>query len=488
MFSTLKNIAKHSVIYGLGDLLSRSIGFILIPLYTHYLSTEEYGSLELFTLVTHILGFVIALGISQAVVRFYFEYERQVDRDRVVSVALVSVWAMSAVSLAILYILSPQFSFLVFEHYDYANLFCIVFTTLVITLANEIPLDLLRIQERSVQYSSLMLCRVALTLSLNIFFVVFLGYGVLGILLSALISNSVLGIYLLIDVLKKISLSFSWGLLRQMLGYSYPLMASWFGGFLLHFCDRFFLQRMTSLSQVGIYALSYKFGYLLNILLLTPFRKTWNPKQFEVAKQSDAKSIFSAVCTYYFTIQIFLTLGISLVIEDAITILANAEYRESAQYVPLLLIAYNFYGGFSFFQFAMHYCKKTHYLAGITLTAGLVNLGINYFMIPTHGAWGAVLATLISFVLLFILTFVIAQRLYRIPIELKRLSIALCSGVVLYLAGNLLQLSTPLISMCIKGGIACTMPILLYFLGFYQSREIEKMKDMVEHMLKRIGR
>ncbi|MCB0324877.1 MAG: oligosaccharide flippase family protein, partial [Bdellovibrionales bacterium] len=181
--SIIKQVAKNSLIYGLGDLLTKLVGFLLIPLYTHYLTTAEYGVLELLDLTSYIVGFLLAMGIAQAVMRFYFEYESEEERNRVVSVALLTVWLASAGGLVVLQVCAPWFSEAVFQSADYGPHFRILFATLAVTISNEIPLQYLRIRQLAVRFISISLCRVSLSLSLNILFIVFYGLGVQGILL-----------------------------------------------------------------------------------------------------------------------------------------------------------------------------------------------------------------------------------------------------------------------------------------------------------------
>ena len=358
MFKTVKNVAKHSIIYGLGDLLAKCVGFLLIPLYTHYFSTEQYGVLELLELSSHVISFLLAMGITQSLVRFYFEFKSEQAREQVISVALISTWTISAVGFVLLFFSARSVSNLVFETPEYYRYFYIVFASLVLSLSNEIPLQLLRIQQKSVLYTTIALVRLTVQLTLNIVFIVVFEYGIAGILVSTLITNTLSGIFLAWYILKRITLSFSVSLLTQMLVYGFPLIGSWAGSFILHFCDRFLLQRLGSLSNVGIYSLSYKFGFLLNLFLLGPFKKTWAPKQFEVAEEENAPQTFALIFTYYWFVQVFLTLGICALIDDVIQIIADEKFHPAASFVPLILLAYNFNGAASFLEFGILYKKE----------------------------------------------------------------------------------------------------------------------------------
>jgi len=193
MFNVIKNVAKHSVIYGLSDMLSRAIGFIMIPIYTTYLTPSDYGTLELLDLTSYIIGLFLAMGIAQSVVRFYYEYKEPEKRNQMISVAMVTLWSVSAVMLVILFLLADKVSMLVFQTADYARFFNIIFITTVIGLSNEIPLTLLRIEEKSITYVSISLSKLVINLTLNILFIVKFHMGVQGILYSGLITGTLLG-------------------------------------------------------------------------------------------------------------------------------------------------------------------------------------------------------------------------------------------------------------------------------------------------------
>jgi len=488
MFSVIKSLAKHSVIYGLGDLLSKSIGFILIPVYTHYLSTEEYGTLELLDLTSYIIGLLLAMGIAQSVVRYYYEYEDKKQKNGVISVAMLTIWAVSIVVLFVLFYFSGNISNIVFKSPDYSHLFNIIFITMVINLSNEIPTTLLRIQQRSVFFVLISLGRLALNLTLNILFIVHYGLGVEGILYGGLISSAIAGVFLTIYTLRQTGISYSTDIAFSMLKYGLPLVGSWFGMFVLNFGDRFLLQRLTSLSDVGIYSLAYKFGMLPNLLVLAPFQRIWAPKQFEIVREPDAKPTYGLVFTYFIFVQLFIGLGVLVLIRDVIFIIADTEYYSAYQYVPLILISYIFYGAYSFTQFGILLKKKTRYLGITALIGAALNIGLNLLLIPRLKIWGAAIATICSFAFLFISIFPIAQRLYQIPYEYKRLAKMIVTAAGLYLIAYYINPSDIALSLTIKFFIALTYPLVLYFIGFYSTAERDKTRELAGRVLKVLTR
>ena len=479
VFKVVKSLAKHSVIYGLGDLLSKSIGFILIPVYTHYLTTEEYGTLELLDLTSYIIGLLLAMGIAQSVVRYYYEYEDQERKNQVISVAMLTIWAVSVGVLFVLFYFSGNISTLVFKSPDYSHLFNIIFITMIINLSNEIPTTLLRIQQRSVFFVLVSLGRLVMNLTLNIIFIVHYGMGVEGILYGGLAANAVAGVFLTIYTLRQTGISYSTDIALAMLKYGLPLVGSWFGMFVLNFGDRFLLQRLTSLSDVGIYSLAYKFGMLPNLLVLTPFQRIWAPKQFEIVSEPDAQPTYALVFTYFIFVQLFIGLGILVLIRDVIYIIADTEYFSAYHYVAPIVMSYIFYGAYSFTQFGILLKKKTKYLGITALIGAALNVGLNLFLIPRYKIWGAAIATVCSFAFLFVSIFPIAQRLYRIPYEYARLLKMVVVAAGLYLAAFFVNPDNIALSIIAKFLIALCYPLVLYLIGFYTKDEKDKTRELV---------
>lgn len=478
MFQIIKNVSKHSLIYGGADLLSKGISFIMIPLYTHYLTPADYGTMELLDLTSWIAGMFLAMGVAQALVRYYYEFEDPARKQLVVSVAAIAVVASAIVFLVGLIGFSRQISHLIFESPDYVRMFNIVFITMAIGLCNEIPLTLIRIEQKSFLYVAVNLVRLLVNLALNILFIVKFGMGIMGILIASLIASSLVALYLVYYLLRSVKLSFSFPLLRSMLTYGFPLMWSWFGMFVVNFGDRFFLQRLTSLEDVGIYSLAYKFGFLPNLLVLNPFFLFWSPKRFELLKEPDAKSIFSTILTYFMLAEVYISLGIAILIKDVIRLVADTQYLDAYRYVPLILAAYLFRGAYSYLEFGIHLEKKTRHLAISSLVAAGINVGLNFLLIPRLGLWGAVLATLGTFFFLFAYIYTVSQKLYYIPCQFARLAKIGLVAAGLYGISILIDIQSLAASLTFKSLLALSFPLALFFVGFYTVEERAKIREI----------
>jgi len=478
MFSDLKMLLKHTMIYGLGTILSKAIGFLLIPIYTRYLTPKDYGILELLDLTTWIIGMFVGMGIGSAVLRFYSEYDGEKDKTEVVSTALLFSFGVILPFALILLQFPKTFSSLVFGTTQYTNFFRIIFISFLLDLTHGVPYSFIRVKNRSLLYTFMTTLRLSVILSLNIYFVVFLRKGVEGILYSGLITNGLVAISLVSITLREIKLSFSAEKLKKMLKYGIPLIPVALGMYLLIFADRFFLQRFSSLTSVGLYSLGYKFGMILNVLLTQPFLLIWSAQMFEIAKNAKAKETFSRILTYFCMVLVFFGLGLSLIIKDMLRLLVTPAFFDAHKIVPLIVLSY-IIGGFYFhFQVGILLKKKTKYLSFIVGSAVLFNILLNFVLIPKYDMMGAAWATLLSYAFLSFCTYYVSSQLYLIPYEFKRIGKMLTVAVLLYLAGALISINSIPISLIVRLFLLLLFPLILYWWNFYDRTEREKTREI----------
>lgn len=485
MFGELKNLLRHSSIYALGNIIGRATGFLLIPLYTNYLTPRQYGILELLELVSYILGVFLGMGIAHSTIRFHYEYKQPKDRMVVISSALFFSWGISLVAALIFSYLSPYISLLVFKDLQYTNYLRIVFFTLFLIIGAEVPFALLRTLEKSVFFVVVSIIRLTIGISLNVLFIVGFKWGILGILLSGLITNGIASSFLFFYTCHKMGLGFSWVKLKEMLGFGLPYVAGGLSIFIINFADRFFLQSFASLSDVGLYSLGYKFGMIINVLVLIPFLKAWEPKRLELAKTSEAKDIFSVVLTYFWFVEIFCALGIAILIKDVLSIMSPPEYWAAYKVVPLILLSYVLQGGYFYIQIGIVLEKKTKYIAMIMAICAASNLLLNFLLIPRWGMIGAAFATLSTFMIMFTLNYFISNKIYYVRYELVRILKMFGSAAILYLASLTILIEGVTLSILFNLGLALSFPFILYLLGFYSKSERERLNQTKTEILKR---
>ena len=251
MQGEIKNIVKHGSIYTVGIIISRIVSFLMIPLYTNLLAPSQYGILELLTLTIDVISTIVGIGMTAAVLRFYFKYDEESQRNGIVSTALIGTMTLMGVSTLVCMLFSSSISNLIFPGKDYVGYFRIMFLTMFVSGGIEIPMVYIRAKQQSRRFVIINLVRLTIQLGLNVLFLVRFHMGVVGILYAGLITSVLISIYLLVSTLRKTHVTFDMNIYRQMLVFGAPLLVSDISAFMLTFADRFFINYYGDLTSVA---------------------------------------------------------------------------------------------------------------------------------------------------------------------------------------------------------------------------------------------
>ncbi|MBZ5546329.1 MAG: oligosaccharide flippase family protein [Acidobacteriia bacterium] len=464
-------LIKHSGIYGLGTILSKSVGFLMIPVYTRYLVPADYGVLELLDLVIFFSGIFAMMGIGSAFFRFYVAADSAEEKKTVAITALFSVVGISLLVLVLMELHAGTLSTVAFGNATYAPLVRIVALTLFFSNLTEVPFAYLRAQQRTVLFVIIGLARTVLGATMLIVAVVVLQKGVPGVVYANLISNALVGVTLIGALMVRVRGKFSREKYEQMLRYGAPLIVESLAMFALVFSDRFFLRHFASLSEVGIYGLGYKLAGIVSLLVSGPFSMTWSWQQFELAKNENAKVLYARIQTYQLLVCVCIGLAVAVMAKDILRIMTPSGYWASARIVPIIALCYVVDNVRSVVMSGILIQRVTHHLASISLVVATVNLGLNYLLISRFHAMGAAVATLLSYALFLILSYGIAQRVYFVRYEYGRNAAVLALAILLYLASAQFRFQL-LSSIAVNGLLFLLFPVVSAMMLDREEREM----------------
>ncbi|MDI6781786.1 MAG: oligosaccharide flippase family protein, partial [bacterium] len=450
------------MIYGVGAVVTKAIGFVMIPIYTRYMSPKEYGLIEVLDATIYIISTVLTAGFGAAISKYYFYYKEENDRNQVISSALIFNLFIGIIGSVVLGFFSSYFSRVIFHTEEYTYCFQLMFATLFFEVCACTPFSYLRIKEASLLYVIITILRVILGLGLNIYFIVFLHLGIYGIFYSGLIVLLLSSIYLVYYTIKNVGNIFSFQKLKELLSFGWPLIPSNLGLYALNYSDRFFLNYFCALDKVGIYALGCKFGSILSMLVGQPFTLIWIAFRFEIADREDVKEIYARVLTYLEFVLIFLTLGLSLVIKDVVSIVAGKAFFEAHSVVSLVAISSLFFEATALFRIGIYLEKKTTWVPLTVWVPIFVTLILNWFIIPKYNVMGAGAIKIFAFFSMAAITYFVSQKFYPIPYEFNRILKMVSAAVIIYLINFLLPSASLWVSLILKSLLTLTFPVLLY--------------------------
>ena len=479
MFSSLKRLVKQSLVYGIGYSLTRFIGFLLLPLYTNYLSPREYGIAALVFMFLAIANVIFTLGLNTAFLRFFVLADSNEEKKTIFSTVYLSTIFTTVFFAALLFIFSPHLSKLIIDQARFSGLIKLSSGILLFDTFSIFPLLVLRGEERSGKFIKIILIAVITSFALNILFIVHLNWGVEAIFRANLIASAVTFLLLSPIVRRYFNLSLSGKIYKELLKFGLPYIPATLSVTLMDLIDRILLGKLTDTGTVGIYNAGYKLGMFM-ALVVSGFRFAWHPFFLSTSKQEDAKPIFSKVLTYFLLITGFFFLAITFFIDDIVRFnlgditIFGQSYWEGTKIVPVILLSYILYGIYVNFVVGIHLKKKTKYLPFITGIGAVTNIIGNFLLIPVLGMMGAAWATLIAYFLMASLLFFFAQRNYPISYEYGRVLKVASACAILFCLNYFGDLS-----LLYKLLLLLAYPAVLLLLGFFSRAEVNKIKGIL---------
>ena len=482
---------RHSVVYGLGSMAVKALGFLMLPFYTRYLLPSDYGVLEILDLSISLLGMFLNMGITAALLRSYAAAETAERKRQVVSTAFLVTAATGLITLLVSVGLVSPISRLLLGPTVPSRYLLLSLCSFVLAYIANLPRTYLRAIEASGAFVVVDVVVLFLNLLLNIYFSAVLKMGLAGILLSSLVVAGLQVVVLSAWTLHRVGIGFSRKLMQEMARFGLPLILSNLAIYTLNFSDRFFLQHLQSLDVVGIYAVGYKFGYMLNYLLVQPFFVMWQSRMYLIHAEPDHVRIFGQIFVLYSALLTYGALGLSVFSAETVRAMVDARFQSSQEVIPLVTAAYLFCGVGYFLQLGMFLAGKTYLVGIVSAGAAVLNLGLNYLLVLHFGMIGAAWATLLSFMAITVGNYWLSQKAFPIPLAIGRVARIIALAVGFYLVARSLPSASLAFVLVAKTTLLLIFPVALWNARVFSAAEMETLtatKDMLIGMVWSKGR
>lgn len=463
---------KHFLVYGFGVFLMNFLPALMIPIYTHRVTPSVYGVLELLSRSQEIILLILSFGLRSALLTFYQMGKEMAGRQqRIYSTALQFLSSFGVAAILLLILGSRLWSSLLFGTREYASAVVLILAGTYFEMVFQMAVLYLQSQLRSVLYVTVFTTRLILAIVLNLIFVYWWRWGLMGILWATLIHTAVYAIGTLIYVLRRTKFHFDRQLLGEMLRFGAPLVVSAIASFMLNNGDRYFLNIYCSQADVGIYGLGYKIGMLSMTLVLMPFMKIWSVTMVDISRKPEGPEEFGKIATYLIAACAFSTLGFSLLSPYLVRFFSERSYWEAYRVVPIVGAAYILYSWTVVMDASFYVKKQTVYkIYSMGIAGGSVML-LYWLLIPRFGMTGAAWATLGGYAIFAIATAFYAQRVYLIRYELGRLSVLFAVGVLFCEVGKLVPITPLARGIVLRTILTLGYPLVLWFSGFVKQEE-----------------
>lgn len=431
--AALKQLARQTATYGVSSIIGRFFNYLLVPIYTRVFDVGEYGVVTQLYAYVAFLNILFIYGMDTAFFRFF---KSKNGDPKVYSTSLISVAVSSIVLAGSIILFSAPISVSISENASadlsrYVSWFAII---LAIDAITALPFAKLRQENRAKRFVSIRLTWIVVNVALNVFFLLACpwlirnGYtffeviydrefGIGYIFLSNLIASAV-SIVMLFPELFRIRFDFDPSLWKEMILFGLPLMVAGFAGMINETFDRVLLpilieNKADAIAQNGIYGACYKLSIVMTLFIQT-FRYAAEPFFFNHSTKENPQKTYADVTHYFVIVCSFIFLGVMLYI-DIVKLMIGEQFRSGLKVVPILLMANLCIGVFYNLSIWYKLTGKTQWGAYLSVFGAAVTLLFNFLLIPRMGYMGAAWTTLICYVAMMAVCYLIGQRHYPVP-------------------------------------------------------------------------
>lgn len=418
-----KTLIKDTFIFAVGNLGSKLILFLLVPLYTSFLSTEEYGVAELIFTLSQLIVPFLTLAINEAILRFGLI--RGIKQENVILNGAILFVVSSVATVAI----TPFFSFYAAVA-EWKWYLCVY---IISSSATTIFTSYLKVKDKNKLFAGVSIIQTLVLAIMNVLLLAVFNIGITGYLIANIVAHfiaafvAVLGGGMIKDLRHA---TYNKTLMKNMLLYSSPLVINGMSWWIIHSSDKIMIEMMISASALGLYTVATKIPSLINVIIAI-FNQAWGISSIKEVESSNDTKFYSNVFSFYS----FFTFGAAVfliaIIKPFMSIYVGADFKEAWVFVPLLLISAVFSSISAYYGSLFAALKKSVSNMVSTLIAAVVNIVINYFGILLIGPWGAIAGTVSAYFVISVIRMVGVHKQMKIKIDYKRYILNIINAVVL---------------------------------------------------------
>lgn len=487
----MKILAKETAIYGVSSIVGKFLNWMLVPLYTYVLQQQsDYGIVTNLYAWTALLLVILTYGMETGFFRFI---NKEGENPRTVyTTSLITLFTTSLLfALACVLWQTPIATLIGYP--SHSEFIAILGVTVAIDAFASIPFAYLRYKKRPLQFAALKLLFVFLNIALNLFFLVLCpkiqdwaiisswynpNYGVGYVFVANILATAIQTVCLLPAVgegfrslgVQKFRSSgvFSWGLLKQMLRYSLPLLVLGVCGIMNQTLDRilfpFFYEGADAQAQLGIYGACFKVAMVM-MMFTQAFRYAYEPFVFAKHKDRESVAAYADAMKYYIIFSYMILLGMIFYL-DLLKFIIAPSYWEGLKVVPVVLWTYIFQGVYFNLSFWYKLTDKTQWGAYFSILGVVITFALQAIFVPRIGYMASAASSTVCYMVIMLLSYFVGRKQLEIPYDLRRIGIYTLLVVTLLAGYYGLAYFLP-INEWIKMGIG-TILLIIYCVLFYR--------------------
>jgi len=427
-----RDIFKHAAIYSVATVMGRLISFVMLPFYANIFHAEGYGVIGLIDMTLGMLTIMFAGGAHATILKIYHE-ESEEKKGLVIGTAIRLIFGLALVALLVPMSFSAQLSRVLLGGDHFALCFFLSMVAFVIDVGGQSASVTMIVKQQSILYSVVNLVRLLVGLFLNIWLVLILEVGLVGVFITSLVTAVCASGAFLFVALKEHGIGYDKQMARRLLRLHLPLLPGDVVSFISRQSDVYLTRFLIDLRSVGILEMAYKFPPLLNLFIAIPFSRAWRSKAIELAEHDqEAPRIIARMFAKCFFMMVFGGIVLAVSIQDLLKIMTPPEFWEAAHIARIEIVTTIVACTNSLFIFGLQFRKRTGIVSAIKIATAILRFPLACFMIGAFHLAGAAYSGLIVESIASLAFLNQSQKHYRINYEYPKLLIIASYGILTY--------------------------------------------------------
>ncbi len=440
------NLFRHTLTYGFGDIVGRAAAVVLLPIYARLLTNAENGQIAIGFAVVGLCAVFYSMGLNQALIKFLSgpgatdTTEDATDRrQKQFSSVFWSLACLASVLSAVTFLFAEPLAVRILGGPADSDIIIMLGLIVLLDTLSEPMFSLCRTQQRSTRFAATRLIQHTLQISLIAYLIAVEGWGVRAVFVANVASSSFALLAMVPVALPLLRPTFSATHLRELMTFGLPFVPSALSLLVISLSDRLMIEHFLGLEELGVYSITFKIA-LPMLLIVRAFRSAWAPGLLSVSDPEQARHVCARVTTYFVASAGLLILVMVAFNRELVTLVAGenaAIYLPGARIIPIVTLGHCLHGFYVILTAGVFAEGRSRMLPLVVITGASINLGLNWYFIPTVGyiaaAWSTVAANGVMALLLFANT----RRFYPVPFEFRRMAKAAFAVVVVCLALNI---------------------------------------------------
>jgi len=407
-----EELIRNSLILLLGAFGTKLINFIMLPFYTKWLSVDDYGIIDILTVLISCVVPILTLQLEQAMFRFLIDDNAQEDQRKIISSGAFCIGAV----MLILNFVALIASLIYINQYWFALVISMDFQCILTVL-----LQIARGKGKNNYYAIDSIIVAVVNVIIASILVRYFKMGVTGYFIAYCISQFTGILYLTytLSLMHFIKIgSFELKKLKIMLRFSVPLIFNNISWWVLNASDKLIINTFLGVNANGLYAAAGKVPSIITIIF-SVFQLAWQESASRSNKEKDKEKFYSDVFEVLIPFMCFITVGLLLGSKLTFTVFINNKFLAAYCYVPILIVSILFYCISQYYGGLYIGLKFSKALGNSSIMAAALNFIINIIFVKSIGVWAACASTLVAYAFLMVYRIIDIKKYYQLEYNYK---------------------------------------------------------------------